>query len=121
MGKPVRFQARNAKPESDFKRAARRWMKLAYGPYIFQLSIAGGPYQRAGSPDDVFCIRSLFVAIEWKAPAEVAGRKPRIGPRQAEVIAEILSAGGRAGAVSCWDELKELLVGIEPVQRGMEL
>jgi hypothetical protein len=121
MQKPFRFESRNQRPESQFKKAARAWMKLAYGPYIFQLAIAGGPYQRAGSPDDVFSIRGLFVAIEWKAPAEVAGRKPRIGPRQAEVIAEIRSAGGRAGAVSCWQELKELLAGIEPAQRGMEI
>jgi len=121
MVRPVRFSPANQKPESEFKRAARKWIKLAYAPYVFHLAIAGGPYQRPGSPDDIFCIRGRLVAVEWKAPKDVTGRTPRIGRRQAEVIAEIQAAGGRAGIVSTWEELKELLKGIEPVQRAMEL
>jgi hypothetical protein len=63
----------------------------------------------------VWSIRGIAVFIEWKAP------NGRIGPRQTEVINEIRASGGRAGIVSNWDELKELLQGIEPVQMGMKL
>lgn len=115
MAKPFRFQPQNRKPEAEFKRAARKWIKLAYGHHAFCLPIAGGAYQRPGSPDDVWSIRGLAVFIEWKAPGG------RVGPRQAEVIEEIRAAGGRAGVVSTWDDLRELLTGIEPVQRGMLL
>jgi hypothetical protein len=115
MQKPFKFSKRNQNRESEFKQAARRWIKLAYGQHAFCLPIAGGPYQRAGSPDDVWSIRGLAVFIEWKAPGG------RVGPRQAEVISEIRAAGGRAGVVSSWEELKALLEGIETVQKGMEL
>ena len=120
MPRAVRFNG-NQKPESDFKKAAWRYLQIAYGRHIFRLSIAGGPFQRSGSPDDIFSIRGNFVAIEWKAPKESTGRTPRKSPRQDQVIAEIIAAGGRAGKVSNWMELKALLEGIEPMQRGMEL
>jgi hypothetical protein len=114
MARPVAFKVSNQKPESAFKRAALKWLRLAYGPHLFHLAISGGPYQRPGSPDCVMSIRGVFVAIEWKSPGG------RVGPKQQELIDEILAAGGRAGVVSTWEELKSLFDGLEPVQKGME-
>jgi len=110
----IRLPAKkNKKPEAEFKRAAVQFLKIRYGRHFFRLAIAGGPYQRAGSPDEVYSIRGQFVAIEYKAPGG------RIGPKQAELIQEIRESGGRAGVVSSWQELEILLAGIEPVQKGM--
>lgn len=119
MARPVKFHARNRKPESAFKRAVLQWLRLAYGHHFFSLGIAGGPYQRPGSPDVVCSIRGQFVAIEFKASADALGRKYVVGHRQKEVIDEIRAAGGRAGVISTWEELAELLDGLEPLQQGM--
>lgn len=121
MARPVRFNPGNRKPESQFKRAALKWLRTIYGRHFFDLSIAGGPYQRPGSPDTICSIRGKFVAIEWKAPADVTGRKFVIGKRQQEMIDEIRAAGGRAGIVSCWEELEALVDGLEPVQPSFKI
>ena len=94
-----------------------KWLRLAYGPHFFSLPIVGGPFQPAGSPDVVCSIRGLAVFIEFKAP----GVRIRVGPKQQAMIEAIRAAGGRAGIVSKWEELGELLEGIEPVQKGMVL
>jgi hypothetical protein len=119
MARPVRFNNGNQKPEGDFKRSVLKYLRLAYGQHFFCLAIAGGPYQRPGSPDVVCSIRGLFVAIEFKASKDITGRKFVVGRRQQKVIDEILAAGGRAGVVSSWDELGVLIDGIEPVQKSI--
>ena len=111
---PVRIPAKkNKSPEADFKKAVCDYMQLAYGKHFFRLPIAGGPYQRPGSPDEVWSIRGIFLAPEFKAPG-----KPLRG-NQAEIVAEVIAAGGRAGSVSTWEELEALLVGIEPIQPAL--
>jgi hypothetical protein len=115
MARPVRMQQGNKKPETEFRRAVMRWLRLIYGHHFFALPIVGGPFQPAGSPDVVCSIRGLAVFIEFKAPGG------RVGPRQQQMIDAINAAGGRAGVVATWDELEELLQGIEPLQQGMKL
>jgi hypothetical protein len=116
MARPVNMTGRNQKPETQFRRAALKYLKLAYGQHFFCLPIVGGPFQPPGSPDVVCSIRGLFVAIEFKAPG-----KGRAGPRQQEIIDEIRAAGGRAGIASNWEELQALVEGIEPVQQSFML
>lgn len=107
----VREAKKNNQPEKEFKKAVREWMRLTYGKHFFRLAIAGGPYQRTGSPDEVWSVRGIFVAPEFKAPGK------ELRPKQSEIVEEILAAGGRAGRVSTWSELEALLDGIEPVQK----
>ena len=115
MARPVRMQQGNRKPESEFRRAALKYLRLIYGQHFFSLPIVGGPFQPAGSPDVVCSIRGLAVFIEFKAPGG------RVGPRQQQMVDAICEAGGRAGIVSNWEELEELLQGIEPIQQAMKL
>jgi 5-methylcytosine-specific restriction endonuclease McrA len=64
------------------------------------------------------------ITLCWDCHGKIHGMRKgdrRTCPRQQEVITEIIAAGGRAAVVSNWDELKQLLDGIEPVQKGMEL
>lgn len=106
---------RNASPEKDFRKAAMQWLEIRFHGVIWRVKILGGLGQRPGVPDDLFCIRGIFCGIEWKAPG-----KGRIGPKQAIEIEAIRAAGGRAGVVSSWGELEELVKDLEPVQRGMK-
>lgn len=114
MARPVRMQRVNKKPESEFRRAAMKWLQLIYGQHFFSLPIVGGPFQPAGSPDVVCSIRGLAVFIEFKAPGG------RVGLQQQQMVDAIRAAGGRAGIVSTWEELEELLSGIEPVQNRIK-
>lgn len=120
MARPVRFNQANQKPEGDFKKAVRKYLRMIYAPHFLELAIAGGPYQRPGSPDMVFGIRGLFVSIEFKASKDVTGREYVVGKRQKEWMDEAIAAGCRAGIVATWDDLDRLLAGIEPVQRGFQ-
>jgi hypothetical protein len=126
MGRPVRFNRGKNNAETEFKRAALKWLRTIYGQHFFNLDIAGGGepngrYQRPGSPDTICSIRGQFVAIEFKAPVEVTARKYVVGFRQQEIIDEIRAAGGRAGIASNWEELQALVAGIEPVQQSFVL
>lgn len=102
------------KPESLFRSACLAWLKVRFKGEFWQLKIAGGPYQRSGSPDSICSIRGYLVALEWKDP-EAVGKKRLPSPKQAEVIEEIRSAGGRAYCVASWEDLWEAVQGIEPV------
>lgn len=108
------IRKQNKRPEADFKKAVGQYLTLRYGKHAWKLAIAGGPYQRNGSPDQIWSIRGLFVAMEFKAP----GKKPTRA--QQDIIDEIRAAGGRAGKVETWDELEELIDGIKPVQLGIK-
>lgn len=115
MARPVQFNKRNRTPESEFRSACLKWLKIRFGKYFWHARISGGPLQRPGLPDDLCSIRGHFVALEFKDP----GGSGRIGPRQAEVLAEIIAAGARAHVISCWDDLDEAVAEFAPVQLGM--
>jgi hypothetical protein len=120
MARPVRFNPRNQKPEGDFKKAVRKYLRLIFSPYYLELAIFGGFGQRPGSPDMVCGIRGLFVSIEFKASKDVTGRQYVVGKRQQEWMDEAIAAGCRAGIVATWEDLDRLIEGIEPVQRGFK-
>lgn len=113
----ISFAKRNRTPESAFRSACIKWMKMRFGRHLFHQRNAAGPYSRPGLPDDVFSIYGIAVWIEFKDPSG----NGRIGTRQQEVIDEIRAAGGRAYVVASWDELEACLAEFLPVQLGMEM
>ena len=116
MARPVRFNSSNRKPESEFKRAAMKWLKIRFGRRFFALHIAGGPYQRAGSPDVVCSIHGCWVGLEFKDP----GGGGRIGPRQQEFIEDARAHGARCYIIQSWEDLEAAVAEFDPVQLGME-
>jgi len=115
MARPVRFTKSNMKPESEFKRACLKWLRYRFGKHFWSLGIAGGPYQRPGSPDVVCSLYGHFLALEFKDP----GGGGRIGPRQQEVVDEIRGAGGRAYIIASWDDMEAAVQEFEPIQLTM--
>lgn len=101
-----------AKPETAFRRQCIDWLKIRFKGEFWELKIAGGSYQRPGSPDTICCIRGLFVAMEWKDPARDGAKA---SAKQQEVIDEIQAAKGRAHCVRSWAELWEAVKDIPPV------
>ncbi len=58
---------------------------------VWWLKVHGGPYQRAGVPDYLFCIGGRFGALEIKHPGE---KNPKPDPRQQVELDHIAGAGG---------------------------
>ncbi len=116
------WSKRNQTPESAFRSMCLKWLKLRFSGRIWHMRTIGGLGQRAGIPDDLFCVRTrrngedvgVFLAIEWKAPGVT-----RLGPRQKQELEAIRAAGGIAGMVNSLEALEELVSGIEPTQLSM--
>lgn len=104
-------------PESAWRSAGMKWLKLRFGRRLWHYRTVGGVGQRAGVPDDLMLIGGVFVAIEWKRP----DYRPtgRVTAQDTE-IARIIECGGRAGKVRNWADLEALVEGLQPVQLGMK-
>lgn len=115
MPRAVRI-ARQVTPESAFRSAGIKWLKLRFGKYLWHYRTVGGVGVRGGVPDDLFCIRGIFVAVEWKQP----NYRPssRVTQQDAEIEA-VVRAGGRAAKVWTWEQLEALVEGIQPVQMAI--
>lgn len=111
----ARPTGKNAKPETEFRKACLQWLGLRFGRHFFARKIAGGPYQRSGTLDTYCSIRGLFFAFEWKDPAG----KRRASPQQAAEVEEIRSAGGRAYVIASFEDLEAAVADLVPVQLGM--
>lgn len=107
--------ARNRKPETEFRQACMRWLKLRFGPYLYAAKQVGGIGVESGRPDTLCSIRGQFFAFEWKAP----GGHGRRGPKQVEQIETINSAGGHAFFIESFEDLEAAVADVEPVQIGM--
>lgn len=122
MARPVKFTHRNGTPESDFRRACIKWLKLKFGHRIFhernQQSMGSTP----GRPDDEFLFMSsdperpdpIPVFIEFKAPGG------RLGPRQIEYHDRLRSIRARIHIVRSIEELEDAVADLNPVQLGMQ-
>lgn len=53
-------------PEAKCKIKIRQWYKDNL-PNHWRLSPRGGPFGKAGAPDDIICYRGVFIAIEIKS------------------------------------------------------
>src|SRR5271157_2195090 len=103
-------------PETKTKKAVKNHLETLFGRHIFILPIAGGQYQKSGSPDWIVSLRGKFIAMEIKAFKEFGGR-PRLGEKQREMLEDIKFAGAIAGVVDSWEALAELVKDFEPVQK----
>lgn len=63
-------------------------LRIEYGAFVFK--VHGGPFQRAGLPDVLACVKGLYVAIEVKVPGETPTDLQKI------TIKDIKKAGGIA-------------------------
>jgi hypothetical protein len=91
--------------ESGLVRAIVIAVKRAW-PDSFGWKVHGSPYQIAGLPDLVFCIRGHFIGLEAKhqRPGEsLAHALGRATPAQLEKIQQINTAGGTAAVVTSVD------------------
>jgi hypothetical protein len=121
MAKPFRFQARNQKPEGDFRAMCIRYLKIRFGSNFWHVKILGGIGQRSGIPDDLCCIKGKdgegrFYAFEWKDP----GRKPRIGPCQEKEIKAIQASGGKAAVIASFEDLEKAISDLPAVQTSIK-
>ena len=119
---PTIFQ-RTAKkkltPESEWRQAGLQWLKIRFGRNLWHLRTVAGITQRFGVLDDHFIIRGIPVQVEWKR-ADGKYRRDTATYRAQELeIESVIAAGGRAGFVESWDDLEELVSGIEAVQISM--
>jgi len=105
----------NRKPESEFRSACLKWLRLRFGRYFYSAKQLGGLGVESGRPDTLCSIRGRFYAFEWKAP----NGRGRRGPRQVEQIDRINAAGGRAFFIESFEDLERAVADIEPVQIGM--
>lgn len=71
------------------KRIKKKLQTEIHGLYV---KIHGGPFQTAGLPDLIGCVRGRFVGIEVKCP----GKEKNLTPRQALILQSIRDAGGIA-------------------------
>jgi hypothetical protein len=84
----------------------------AHYPEAWIFKVAGGPYQVAGVPDLLVCIRGLMVGLEVKnqQPGEtVEHARSRATPGQLVQIERITRAGGVAAVVVSVQEALDLL------------
>jgi hypothetical protein len=75
-------------PESKVKRNVRRWVQVSM-PGSWHYAPPGGPFGRAGVPDDVWLWRGVFFAIESKAD-----HRNEVTDLQRHVLQKIKKAGG---------------------------
>jgi hypothetical protein len=106
--------SRNRKPETEFRQACMRWLKLRFGHHFYAAKQIGGIGVESGRPDTFCSIRGQFFAFEWKAP----GGHGRRGPKQVEQIDAINAAGGHAFFIESFEDLESAVADIEPVQMG---
>jgi hypothetical protein len=95
---------------AEFKKTCLDWLKARFGEHFFKLDIAGGPFQKPGSPDTVCSIRGRFYAFEWKVEGD------REGPKQIKMAEDIRRAGGKAFFIWSLENLRYAVRDLEPVQ-----
>jgi hypothetical protein len=115
------FQRKEKKltPEGEWRQAGLQWLKIRFGRYLWHLRTVAGITQRLGVLDDHFIIRGVAVQVEWKRPDGKYRRDTKTYRAQEKEIESVRIAGGRAGFVASWDDLEELVSGIDPVQLSM--
>lgn len=82
------------KAETSLQRRIQAAIKRAY-PGCFGHKVHGGPFQRAGIPDLLYCIRGLYFALEVKVPG-----KGKLSQIQIDTLDLIQQAGGVAAEVT---------------------
>jgi len=97
-------------PEGKVKDGVKKFLKER-GAWFF-MPVSNGMGQ-AGIPDIVICYKSLFVAIETKAP----GKADNVTPNQERVMREIRLNDGFAFVVDSTDDLTMLFDSIDAFKK----
>jgi len=95
---------------SEFKAVCKKYLRQRFGKNFFCLDIAGGAFQKSGSPDTLCTIYGQFFAFEWKQEGD------REGPKQVEMIDAIRAAGGRAYFIWSLRDLAKAVSDLPAVQ-----
>lgn len=109
----------NRTPESEFRDACLKWLKLRFGPKMFHERNHQSMGSTPGRPDDQFLFKSsdrsdpIPVYIEFKSPTG------RIGPRQLAYHEALRAMGARVYVVRTFDELEEAVADFQPSQLRM--
>jgi len=85
-----------ATPEGKVKAKIRQWYKDNL-PGHWRVSVRGGPFGKAGCPDDILCWRGIFIAIEIKSDTG------SLSALQSLALKQITGAGGVAAVVRGYD------------------
>jgi len=97
--------------EAGLVQAIAKAIHTAY-PDSWAFKVVGSPYQVAGIPDCLFCIRGLLIGLEVKHRKPGESREhalARATPQQLVQIMRINRAGGVAGVVLSVHEALELI------------
>ena len=89
----------SAKPETLL---VQRIIKALRHEGAFVLKVHGGPYQVAGVPDLLCCVRGRLIGLEVKVGSNNAT------PLQEKTMADIRAAGGIAAVVRSVEEALEV-------------
>lgn len=92
--------------EKGLVNAMMRGIREEY-PDVWLIKVHGGPYQEAGVPDLIGCVRGRMFAIEAKLrrPGESApAARARTSTRQRVQIERLLAAGASAGVALSVEE-----------------
>lgn len=83
-------------PEGKVKAKIRQWYK-DYMPGHWRVSPRGGPFGKAGCPDDLLCWKGIFIAVEIKSDTG------ELSALQSLALKEITASGGVAAVVRGYD------------------
>ena len=83
-------------PEGKVKRKVRTWIHETF-PGCWHYCPRGGPFGKAGAPDDLILWNGVFIGMEIKTE----GENPT--PLQLKALQDIRSAGGIAVVVRGYD------------------
>lgn len=83
-------------PEGKAKAKIRQWYKDNL-PGHWRVSPRGGPFGKAGCPDDLLCWHGIFIGIEIKSDVGELSALQKLGLKQ------IAEAGGVAAVVRGYD------------------
>lgn len=86
-------------PEAKVKVKIRQWYKDNL-PGNWRVSPRGGPFGKAGCPDDLLCWNGIFIAIEIKSD------EGELSALQVLALKQIAAAGGVAAVVKGYDVKK---------------
>jgi len=84
-------------PEGKVKRWLKRELRKRY-PSMWIYAAPGGRFGSVGTPDYLYCIEGLFVAIEVKT------LRGKVTPMQRHVLSDIHTAGGIRAVIFGEDE-----------------
>ncbi len=92
--------------ETMFNNNFVKVLKRKY-PYMYKLKVHGHNMQKTGVPDNLFCIKGKFVAIEFKIQRH---GKISTKPKQIKEINKIKNSGGIGLFIAMDESTKKILI-----------